>query len=158
MAKPVAVIKTLEDSPVWVDRHLIFHYLRTNYQVWEPPLEIRIGAMNPALSAWLDGAGVDRFAYLTAYNPGSVVLPEAANRRRNALLRARLNAAGAAVYPGAGVGADGVWPPEPSFLATGLGAEAAVDLARVFEQHALVYWQRPGPPELWWVSVPLGLV
>jgi hypothetical protein len=158
MSKPVVLIKTLEDSPLWVDRELVLAYLTTKYLVLNPALEIRIGSMNPAMESWLDHSGIDHFAFITAWNPRSVVLPESANMKRNALLEAQLREEADQVLPGLGVGADGRWPPEPSFLATGLSPDRAIHLAKVYDQHAIVYWQRQGLPELWWVSLPLGFV
>ena len=56
--------------------------------------------------------------------------------------------AGLPVLEGAGVGTGGDWPPEPSFLVLGIGAEAAVDIGRAFGQVAIVVGRRGEPARL----------
>jgi hypothetical protein len=130
-------------------------YLHAFYRVWNPPLEIRIGPVSPALDVWLKEQGAETFAFITAWNPYSKPMPEAANRLRNTLLEMRLRETARLVLAGAGVSPTGEWPPEESFFAVDLGPETAVHLATVFEQNAILYWKRGGDVELWWVAVPL---
>jgi hypothetical protein len=42
------------------------------------------------------------------------------------------------MFPGEGIGDDGVWPPERSVLVLGIEREAALQLGRRFGQRAIV--------------------
>ena len=88
------------------------------------------------------------WAFVTAYNPGSVPTDDARNRQRQADLEREVREAGYPVYPGAGVGADAGWPPEPSLLVVGLDADIAVELGRRYGQRAVVAGRRSGPARL----------
>ena len=76
--------------------------------------------------------------YLTAYNPFSVCVGDAANIKRNCELSADLESFGYVVFSGRGCDRDGIWPPEPSFLIVGLIEEDAVSLAIKYGQNAFL--------------------
>jgi hypothetical protein len=158
MLKPVAVIKTLEDSPLWLDRRLVLAYLRSIYRVWNPRFDIRVGPVSDELGQWLTEQDAQTFVYITAWNPRSVPMEDAVNRQRNALLETRLRESARMVMAGEAVGSAGDWPPEASFWAIDLSAEEAVRLGQAYEQHAILFWERGGSVELWWVALPLQLV
>lgn len=126
-------------------------YRATTYRVGS--LALRVDTPTPpALDALLEGRGLDEYAYLTAVNPRSRPLPDAENRRRMAALRAALDEDGWVYLLGEAVADAALWPPEPSLLVLGLPAARAVELARAFEQNALVVGRRGGAARLVFVD------
>lgn len=91
-------------------------------------------------------AASDRWAFVTAFNPGSVLVSAEQNRQaHDDLCRAT---SGLTCYPGEGVGDDGAWPPEISLAVLGLSANGARDLGRSFGQVAVVIGMVGGAAEL----------
>lgn len=125
-------------------------YLATRYQVDAPggPCTIRIGEVCAELDALLDAHGARCWAYVTACNPGDTVPDASENQKRMAALSARLQAEDRRCLPGAGVGDDGAWPPEPSLLVLDLDEAAAVQLGRDCGQLAVVCGERGGVARL----------
>ena len=113
-------------------------YRQTSYVVaLEDPISIRIGWNPRRLRRLLQTHTVGEWAFITAWNPGSVSLPAAENARRNEALAAELRRRWT-LLEGHGVGDDGMAPPEASFLVLGIGREAAVAAARRYGQLAIV--------------------
>src|SRR5215203_2556843 len=111
-------------------------YRHTTYVVaLEDPIPIRIGWNPRRLRRLLKAHNVSTWAFITAWNPGSVALPDAENARRNEALAGDLRRW--TVVAGQGVGDDGT-PPEGSYLVLGIGREAAVAAARRYGQLAIV--------------------
>jgi hypothetical protein len=90
----------------------------------------------------------ESWAYVTAYNPGSVVLSHEENQHRQASLENELHKRGWVFFSGEGVGSSGNWPPEPSVLVLGIGAATAQQLGRAFGQNAVVVGRLGRPAEL----------
>ncbi len=132
--------------------HLEQAYLATFYLAETPAgqLAIRIGRHHPDLDRLLAEQGCDRWAYITAYNPGSVLLGEEENQRRQRVLEEEIEQAGWAFYPGEGVGVGNSWPAEKSVLILGIGRKEAIDLAERHGQAALVSGERGRAAELVW--------
>lgn len=153
MVKPVVKITCLEDSPPSVDRELLAAYLRTKYKVVQSPyFSFRPGSPPPEVAAdWLQRRGIERWAFMTAWNPRSVRLPAHENQRRNRLLARELAAGNWAFLPGAGSGPDETWLPEESYWVLTIPMAAAVSLGRQFGQNAIVGWEKDGLVELWWL-------
>lgn len=99
-------------------------------------LNIRIGQLHPLLDALLDAYGTTSWAYITAWNPRSADTEQRENEANPAALLRDLD--GYRVFEGEGVGADGDWPPEPSFLVLGLVEADALTLGRQYGQNAIV--------------------
>ena len=130
-------------------------YEATDYSVHEGPhggFVIRVGARADAADALLAAAGADSWAFITACNPGSMPLAVADNAARMDRLTQRVRARGLAYFSGAGVAADGAWPPEPSLLVLGLSEAEALALARELGQLAIVVGRRGEPARLVWVE------
>jgi hypothetical protein len=111
-------------------------YRRTRFIVFDPPMEIRIGELCPALDALLTTYGFDNWAFITAHNPASIVLPDAENTTRHLQLFEML-----ASYPcfeGEGVPPDPGWKPERSLLVLGIEWAEAEAIGRSFGQNAIV--------------------
>jgi len=115
-------------------------YERAVYRVDAPEgsFALRVGAPSAALDRLLRAHGARTFAFLTAANPHSRPLPDELNRERNARLLARLAAAARRCFAGVGSSAADDWPAEASWLVLDLTEPEAVELAREFEQSALL--------------------
>lgn len=125
-------------------------YARAVYRVDVParPIFLRVGEASPELELWLAARGAQRFAFLSAANPGSEPLPEAENARRYRRLVERVGAIGLPAIGGESyAAASGGWR-EASLLVAGLEREAAIALAREFGQAALLLGEIGGPVEL----------
>ncbi len=109
---------------------------------------LRIGEPNSALDALLSAENAGSWAYVTAYNPGSIPLGEHENARRQQMLEQTVREAGLLFFYGTGVGDDGQWPPGPSLLISRISRDQAVDLGRRFGQWAIVFGETGGSPEL----------
>ena len=127
-------------------------YCRTAYRirVGGGSFDLRIG--QPWALPEAAGAG-NGFAYLTAVNPGSHRLDDDDNASRQAALYAELSAAGFAPLPGVAVADDGAWPDEPGWLVSGLGADAALSLARAYGQNAFLVGRPGRAVEMLWCDV-----
>ncbi|MEA3200684.1 MAG: hypothetical protein QOE90_2112 [Thermoplasmata archaeon] len=111
------------------------------------PLRLRIGEPNAALDELLARHGAATWAYLTAWNPGSVPRGETENRAAARRLLDRL--AGYPCIEGESVGDGGAWR-EPSVLVLGIRRDEALAIARDFGQLAFVVGERGGAPRLVW--------
>lgn len=129
-------------------------YRATDYRVADSPagpFVIRVGEPSPEAVRLLVLHRQTEWAFVTACNPCSEQLPDEVNARRMAGLEGELRAGGWPHYPGAGVGRDGTWPPEPSFLVVGISEAEALDVARRFGQNAIVAGRIEEPARLVWV-------
>jgi len=122
-------------------------FRQTTYRVYAPQgtLDLRIGQSPVGLDATC-------WAFLTAYNPLPRNLDDQENQRRQQALAAELAQQGWRFYPGEGIGDDGTWPPEPSFLVLGLTREQATELAAAYDQLSFVYGTPGGVAELVWTQ------
>lgn len=157
MAKPIVVIRNLEDSPDWLDQRLIAAYLNSKY--WTEAIQLNdsgvffeIGQPALALESQLQEHGVRSFAFITAWNPASRMLDQWHNQWRNLQLEFELHARCRLLRRGMGIGHEDDWAPEESFLCVDISPERAVEAGRQFGQNAIVYWQEGGVPELWWIA------
>lgn len=127
-------------------------YERTEYRVFAPDgtMVIQVGQLVPSLDVLLGEIGVEEWAFLTAYNPRSQLLEPSHNQQRQQRLRSELESTGLGVVPGEGAGLEPGWEPEPSFLVLGLDRDSALDLARRYEQHAIVVGKRGERASLVW--------
>jgi hypothetical protein len=128
------------------DDALLAAYRRTRFCVdtAQGRIVIRVGATHPELDAILRTTGCEEWAYVTAFNPGSVPLSDAENDARQRELEQAVRQLGHRTLPGEGIGDDGIWPPEPSVLVLGIELEKAIQLGRRFGQRAIVYGQLGG--------------
>jgi hypothetical protein len=154
MADPSPASSTADPSPGGsLPDPLAAAYLATDYRVCDSPLGpfvIRCGEHSPLATALVTREPVGRWAFVTAENPGSVLLAREANAERMRQLRAVVEAAGYTHHPGRGQG-PGDWPPEASLLVLGIAEAEAVSLGRRFGQRAIVTGRRDGPARLVWL-------
>ena len=133
-------------------------YRATAFVVQRPDgigIAIRIGQTHAALDDLIQSLGAT-WAFLTACNPRSEILPAAENARRMEALRSDLLAAGYVFWPGAGVSDFTDWPQEESVLAVGVTNEQANVLAERYDQNAYVYGERGGTAQLVWTASAAG--
>ncbi len=129
-------------------------YRTTSYFVDGPGgrFVVRVGRPSPEADALAATHGAAAWAYVTAYNPGSVAAPSERNQARQRELEQAIMGAGYRFYRGEGVGDDGGWPAEPSLLVLGADEAAAAALGRRFGQAAVVFAERGGPARLVWTG------
>lgn len=129
-------------------------YRATEYRVDLPAgtLVVRIGLPHPDLDQLLADQGCRCWAYLTAYNPGSVLLTHGENQQRQSRLEDEVRRAGWKFHLGQGVGTDGTWPAEPSLLILDIEQKEAIALAQRYGQAALVYGEQGETAQLVWLS------
>ena len=122
------------------DDALLAAYRRTRFcaDTAQGRVVIRLEETCPELDALLRATGCERWAYITAFNPGSVRLSDDQNDARQRELEDAVRQVGHPMFPGEGIGEDGAWPPERSILVLGMEREAAVQLGRRFDQRAIV--------------------
>jgi len=129
---------------------LLEAYRRTRFcaETERGQVVIRIGEDCPTLDALLRALGFATYAYITAFNPGSIRLTDEENRARQSDLNNIVRQLGHPAFPGEGIGDDGVWPPEQSMLVLGIEYVAAIQLGRRFGQRAIVFGTVGGAPAL----------
>ncbi len=85
---------------------------------------------------------------VTAYNPRSVVLPDAENQARHRQMTALLEARGYDYALGEGRDPTGHWKAELECVVFAIPVETGLDLARAFDQNAIVFIRHGSAPEL----------
>lgn len=68
-------------------------YRATVYRVFLPSgaVELSVDVASPALVSWLQAEDIHEWAIMTAFNPGSIALPEEDNAVRQSELEIRLS-------------------------------------------------------------------
>lgn len=115
-------------------------YKNTTYRVYSPigEIDIRIGVLNPLLKELLLSNNVASWAFITAYNPYSVMQDVGVNTLLNTQLEDYLSGKRYVFFKGMGVGDDDFWEPEASFMVLNIGKEDAIKLGRQIKQNAIV--------------------
>ncbi|MGH8253165.1 MAG: DUF3293 domain-containing protein [Steroidobacteraceae bacterium] len=139
------------DTP---DAALAAAYNATLYEVHAPAglLLLRIDVPNPQLLAAHQQLHVNCSAFLTAWNPRSVPTPPAQNAAALEQLRQQIAALRLSSWPGWGRDPSGTWQAEESLFVPGLDLPRARELARQFDQHAIVHAQIDAVPRLIWLT------
>lgn len=132
---------------------LLAAYRRTQYQATTPlgSLTLRIGEHSALLDELLTTHNAHHWAYITAWNPGSIVLPKPANDQRQRVLQTLLANQGYPFYSGFGYPnpeQDSHWAAEASVLVINILPQAARTLAQQFGQWALLSGHHGGIAEL----------
>ncbi len=117
-------------------------YLQTAYLVRAPQgvHALRIGAVHPAFDAEVAAAGARAWAFITAWNPGSLPRSSEENVLAQAELLKVLGELGLVAWPAEGKADSGGWR-EESVCVLGLESVGAVALGRGFGQLAVVVGQ-----------------
>ena len=125
---------------------LINAYNQTHYKVNIFKKPILVGQVSGELEAFLAAHDHTCWAYITAFNPRSVLLSAEENENRNGLLRERLGQY--TILDGIGIDSEEKWPGENSFLVFDIQRVDAILLAKQFEQNAIVFGLVGKPAEL----------
>lgn len=124
-------------------RYLLRPHAATGSQEWV----LRVGALHPALDAVLAERGHREWAFLTAWNPGSLRRAEGENERAQARLRSQLVAGGWAVVDAIGEAEDLSWS-EPSLFVPGLPRAEAERFGCAYGQVAVLVGRAGAPAQL----------
>jgi len=121
-----------------MDKKLLQAYTTAQYWIHEPKIIFGLGDMSDLLRNYLSWIDCNRFAFITAYNPYSKGLSLGENQKRNKSLLKDLSWYN--MINGAGWDLDGKREPEESFLVCNINKDIANNLAKKYEQNALLYW------------------
>lgn len=130
-------------------------YLDTTYWLHAPEQSfgLRIGERLPDFEAWLQHAGIQTWAMVTAANPRSQELSVEENEQRNSQMRDFLRAQGFSnLYAAEGKPDQGEWQPEPGFFIPNISLAQALAVAASFEQNAIVFGSLDEVASVVWVS------
>lgn len=111
-------------------------------------LPLRIGESSPELEKLLIKSQCERWAFISAVNPESKRLSEAANAKRHRQLLALLSELKLSYYTGDGVPDTPNWPIEPGFFVCDIALEQALAIGKQFDQVAIVAGERGSAPQL----------
>ncbi len=134
--------------------HLDAAYRRTTYWIETPHryYAIRIDEHHPELDEFLSSHGPHCWAVITAFNPDSQLLSPPENQVLAARLARAVEAVGFESFVATGAGWSGDWPPESGLLIVGIAEANARDLARKFQQKALVFGESGCRARLLWTD------
>ncbi len=138
----------MDDNYRNIDQSLLAAYVRTTYRVDALDLQIRIGLANANLQQLLTTYGAHTWAFITAWNPKSVLLSQHENEARHEMLVKIIEKMSYPYFVGHGIGDDENWPPEQSLLILGISKQEALALGRQFEQNAIVFGTQNTLPTL----------
>ena len=115
---------------------------------WRRTVPLKVGETCSALAAAHKRYRVECSAYITACNPFSQILDDAANAERHAALGREISQRSLASIEGIGQHPSNQWPGEASHLIFGLTLEAAKALGTRLEQNAIVWAGGDAVPQL----------
>jgi hypothetical protein len=128
---------------------IIKAYLETDYCVFgESPFVLRAGLANESLAKLYRRFKTNCGVFVTAFNPCSHDVGDAANKARQAELAKELNGRNLIFFDGIGKHPSGEWAAEPSYFVLGLSLETAKALGKKYDQNAIVWCGSEAIPEL----------
>jgi len=132
-----------------IDADLVRAYRETHYRVLgSAPFTLKVDEASAALTEAMARASATCSAYITACNPLSEDVGDAANAKRHADLGLELSRRALDHIEGIGQHPSGQWPGEASYLVFGLTLDAAKHLGRALEQNAIVWSAADAIPRL----------
>ena len=133
-----------------IDPSTIQAFLGTDYRVHgDTPMTLNVGVASPTLADLHKASRVTTSAFITACNPFSQALDEAANIQRQVALASELKSRGLTFIEGIGQHpTNKEWRGEPSFLVLNLSLEAAKALGARHEQNAIIWCGADAVPQL----------
>jgi len=102
-------------------------------------IALRVGHANPELAALMKIHETTSAAFLTAFNPYSVLATTEENVRNQHSLIADIHSLGLMGIAGEGSDSSNLWPSEPSVLALGISLQSAELLADRYGQNAFLW-------------------
>lgn len=127
-------------------------YRATSYRVEHPDgaFTLRVGVRSRTLDRLLSKHGLRTWAYVTAWNPFSTIVPTEENLARQRWLEDEAARRWWPSFAGRGVGPG--WAVEPSLLILGIVKSDAVLLGREQRQAAIVVGELQQPARLVWLT------
>jgi len=138
----------MDDNSRNIDQQLRDAYLATIYEVKHLGLQLQIGEENRDLEEFLIDNNVFSWAFISAWNPFSQLLPPSENEKRHTDLidfsknKQWVFAEGFGVPPNKG------WTAEKSLFILDISKIEAIDLGKQFDQNAIVVGRLGKGPEL----------
>lgn len=126
-------------------------YRATTFRVYVPedaPIDLHVGEPSVRTDLLLARHGVEAWAFVTAWNPGSRSLPAEVNNARHTELLQVVREHGWRFFEGIGIPSNSDWEPERSVLALGVSRSDAAILGKRFGQNAVLAGQRGGKAQL----------
>ena len=120
-------------------------YYNTRYIVAD--IILRVDKTNEQLDDLLIKNNCETYAFITAHNPLSQLLPENENNMRHKQLSAFIKKNKLIYFEGFGEGTAG-WPNETSLLILGIRQEEAIACGIKFNQKAIIFGQLKGVASL----------
>lgn len=130
------------------DEDLQNAYEKAIYRIFTPPVSWRIGVYQPQMSELIKEMKVQSATFITAYNPGSIILSTIENEERQMQLQQIVEAHGWRYLEGQSEDPNQLWPAEKSLLVFGINDTEAMGLARQFQQNAVVVLDMNAPASL----------
>jgi hypothetical protein len=129
---------------------LVQAYRETEYHVASPEgsLTFRVGQENSNNDMLLIGAGVERWAVVTAWNPHSQQRSWEENDEAQDRLKKTIESQGFKWWEAAGTHPSNDWPAEESCLILNIAPHDARELCREFEQLAVLFGETGDAPWL----------
>lgn len=133
-----------------IEAELLAAYAATDFVVFdgEERWALHVGVASPRVDALLDRHGVDRATVVTAFNPRSRVLAPEANAARHRALVRMLEEQQLPFLLGEGRDPSGQWRPETECIVFGISLAEGLEIARRFDQNAIVFIDRGKAPRL----------
>jgi hypothetical protein len=116
--------------------NLLLAYLKTDYEVFEPSLSIKIGKFSVELDELLNVYQAETWAYITPFNPFSMANSSEQNEESFECFQSLVK--GYKFFLGAGKGENPTWAPEKSLLILGISFDDAELFGFHFGQNAIV--------------------
>jgi hypothetical protein len=129
---------------------LLAAYAATDFVVFDGPEQwaIHVGVASPRVDALMDRHGAACATIVTAFNPRSRVLPPEANKARHQSLVRLLEERGLTFLLGEGRDPCGQWTAETECIVFGISLAEGLEIARRFDQNAVVFVERGKAPRL----------
>jgi hypothetical protein len=133
-----------------IDEVLLAAYTATDFVVFDAdgPWVLHVGKAAPQIDELLARHGCRSATIVTALNPRSKVLGPAENAARHAKLKRILATKGCDFVEGEGRDPTGAWVAETECVIFGTTLAQGLDLARSFEQNAIVFLETGKAPRL----------
>lgn len=131
-----------------IPTELLDAYHRTTYSVLvrdaagDRQIILHIGERSAELDSLMEQYSVDYCAYLTAFNPGSILRDAEENANRQTELLSLLDSESYTVFTGHSIADADDWPVEESALVLGIELGRAKALASRFGQIGFLYSER----------------
>ena len=136
-----------------LSKELLDAYRNAVYQIFKEKekeiITLTVGSKSEELIRLIINQNVISATFITAFNPKSVILSEEENASRNEELRKDIANLKLQYFEGVGFDATNTdWLPEKHFLILGLDRDHSINLAKKYDQNAILYIENDGYVEL----------